>query len=75
MILLSGASELGQTSFQAFQECSQEYLVRPFCKYSVRITDASSIPYHVEKAVRLSTSGRPGPVYIELPGDVLKQIV
>jgi 2-hydroxyacyl-CoA lyase 1 len=41
----------------------------------VRITDAEDIAYHVEKAVRLSLCGRPGPVYLDLPGDVLSQMV
>lgn len=51
------------------------YFVKPYCKYSVRITNAEDIPYHVEKAVRLSRSGRPGPVFLDLPGDVLNQKV
>ena len=75
MILLSGASDLNQTSKQAFQECEQEAVARPYCKYTVRITDAASIPFIVEKAIRKSITGRPGPVYLELPGDLLKQTV
>jgi 2-hydroxyacyl-CoA lyase 1 len=75
MILISGSSDLTQTSRQAFQEVDQVYFVKPYTKYSVRITDAEDIPYHIEKAVRLSMCGRPGPVYLDMPGDVLSQTV
>lgn len=75
MILISGSNDLSQTSKQAFQEVDQVYFVKPYCKYSVRITSAEDIPFHVERAVRLSRSGRPGPVFLDLPGDVLNQRV
>ena len=41
----------------------------------MRITDARDIPYHVHKAVRASITGRPGPVFLDLPGDVLTAMV
>lgn len=41
----------------------------------MRITDARDIPYHVQKAVRASITGRPGPVFLDLPGDVLTATV
>lgn len=49
----------------------QVYFVKPYTKYSVRITSAKDIPYHVNKAVRLATTGRPGPVFLDVPGNVL----
>ena len=73
MILISGSSDLGPANRQAFQELDQLYFVKPYTKYSVRITSVEDIPYHVEKAVRLSRSGRPGPVYLDMPGDILSQ--
>jgi thiamine pyrophosphate-dependent acetolactate synthase large subunit-like protein len=72
MILISGARDLNQISRHAFQECEQEAVAKPYCKYTLMITDAASIPFIVEKAIRKSITGRPGPVYLELPGDVLK---
>lgn len=74
MILISGSNDLNQTSKQAFQEVDQVYMVKPFTKYSVRITRVDDIPYHVNKAVKMALSGRPGPVYLDLPGDVLTDI-
>jgi thiamine pyrophosphate-dependent acetolactate synthase large subunit-like protein len=41
----------------------------------VRITDPRDIPYHVQKAVKASIYGRPGPVFLDLPGDVLTATV
>lgn len=71
MILISGSNDLSQTSKQAFQEIDQVYFVKPYVKYAARITDPRDIPYHVQKAVKAATSGRPGPVFLDLPGDVL----
>lgn len=52
------------------QELDIEALVKPITKYSVMVTDASSIRYHLEKAIYLATSGRPGPVWIDIPLNV-----
>ncbi len=75
MILISGSNDLNQTSKQAFQEIDQVYFVKPYVKYGVRITDPRDIPYHVQKAVKSSITGRPGPVYLDLPGDILTATV
>lgn len=47
MILISGSNDLNQTSRQAFQEVDQVYFVKPYVKYSVRITSIEDIAYHV----------------------------
>ena len=41
--------------------------VKPMAKYSVMIEDAKTIKYHLQKAVHIAKSGRPGPVWIDLP--------
>lgn len=53
-----------------FQEIDIVSLVKPITKYAVTVTDASSIRYHLEKALHLSRSGRPGPVWVDIPLDV-----
>jgi acetolactate synthase-1/2/3 large subunit len=45
-------------------------VVSPLTKYAVTVTDPATIRYHLEKAVRLATTGRPGPVWIDVPLDV-----
>jgi acetolactate synthase-1/2/3 large subunit len=52
------------------QELDIVSVVKPLTKYAVTVTDPGSIRYHLEKAVHLARSGRPGPVWIDLPLDV-----
>lgn len=52
------------------QEGNNLELARPVTKYAVRVTDAGRIRFELEKACHLATSGRPGPVYVELPLDI-----
>lgn len=52
------------------QELDIEELVRPITKYAVMVTDPQTIRYHLEKALHLATSGRPGPVWLDIPLDV-----
>ena len=52
------------------QELDIEELVRPVTKYSVMVTEPESIRYHLEKALYLATSGRPGPVWLDIPLNV-----
>ncbi|HKN16423.1 MAG TPA: thiamine pyrophosphate-binding protein [Candidatus Sulfotelmatobacter sp.] len=62
------------TSLGVRQRGSQEVdivsLVKPITKYAVTIEDPQSIRYHLEKAVHLARTGRPGPVWIDIPIDV-----
>ncbi|HKN71096.1 MAG TPA: thiamine pyrophosphate-binding protein [Terriglobales bacterium] len=52
------------------QELDIISIVKPLTKYAVTVTDPLSIRYHLEKAVHLATTGRPGPVWIDIPLDV-----
>jgi acetolactate synthase-1/2/3 large subunit len=45
-------------------------LVRPLTKYAVRVDDPTEIRYHLEKAIALAGSGRPGPVWLDIPIDI-----
>src|SRR5665647_205348 len=49
------------------QELDIEELIRPITKYCVMVTDPNSIRYHLEKAIYLATSGRPGPCWLDIP--------
>ena len=64
---LSGASGLRQKGVQEIDIVS---IVSPITKYAVTILEPESIRYHLEKAIHLATSGRPGPVWIDFPLDV-----
>ena len=52
------------------QELDIEELVRPVTKYCVMVTDPQTIRYHLEKAMYLATSGRPGPCWLDIPLNV-----
>jgi acetolactate synthase I/II/III large subunit len=52
------------------QEVGIVSIVKPITKYAVTVLDASEIRYHFEKAVHLATTGRRGPVWLDIPLDV-----
>jgi len=52
------------------QELDIISIVKSITKYAVTVTDPTSIRYHLEKAVALATSGRKGPVWLDIPLDV-----
>ena len=52
------------------QELDIEPIVKPITKYCTMVTDPKTIRYHVEKAFYLARSGRPGPVWLDIPLDV-----
>jgi acetolactate synthase-1/2/3 large subunit len=53
-----------------FQEIGIVEIVKSITKYAVMVTDPQTIRYHLEKAVYLARSGRPGPAWIDIPLDV-----
>ena len=52
------------------QEINTIDMVKPITKYAVTVMDASEILYHLEKAWYLAKTGRPGPVWLDIPLDV-----
>jgi acetolactate synthase-1/2/3 large subunit len=52
------------------QEINIVDLVRPITKYAVMVTDPMEIRFHLEKALYEARTGRPGPVWIDIPADV-----
>ncbi len=55
------------------QEADIVAMVRGITKYAVLIDDPSTVRYHLERAVALARSGRPGPVWLDVPVDVQGQ--
>lgn len=53
-----------------FQEIDVVEMARPVTKYAITVMDPETIRFHLEKAVHLARSGRPGPVWIDIPLDV-----
>jgi len=72
VLLITGASAGYGASRGVFQEYDQVALAEPLCKYSMCIHRASDISFFVRQAFAKAVSGRPGPVHLTIPLDVLE---
>ncbi|MCH9672864.1 MAG: thiamine pyrophosphate-binding protein [Gammaproteobacteria bacterium] len=75
VIALGGSSPHMASGRGVFQEIDQLTMFEPCTKHCDRIYDARRIPEYVNRAFELAMAGKPGPVYLDLPGDVLYQSV
>jgi acetolactate synthase-1/2/3 large subunit len=71
MIILCGQTNTDNLGLDAFQEADVSGISYPVVKHSYLVRDARQMPRIVEEAFFLAESGRPGPVLIDLPKDVL----
>jgi acetolactate synthase-1/2/3 large subunit len=71
LVAIGGSSPRVYLGMEAFQEIDQVAVMKPITKRAERIYDARRIPDMVATAFREAAAGRPGPVYLDLPGDVL----
>jgi acetolactate synthase-1/2/3 large subunit len=72
MVLLSGHAPLAELGRGAFQEMRQADLAAPVTKDSWTARSAAALGADIERALRSARSGRPGPVHVSLPFDVLE---
>ena len=70
MIVLTGQTPTFNLGKDAFQEADVTGITYPVVKHSYLVTDPNDIPRVVSEAFYLATTGRPGPVLIDLPKDV-----
>lgn len=70
MVVISGQVESRMIGTDAFQETDMMGISRPIVKHSYMVSDPAEIPMLVKKAFHLATSGRPGPVVIDIPKDM-----
>lgn len=71
LVVLGGAAELRFIGKGALQEMEQTSLLRPITKASFTAADPRRLGEYIRTAFRIATSGVPGPVFVELPFDVL----
>jgi acetolactate synthase-1/2/3 large subunit len=69
MVVISGQVSTDLIGTDAFQETDMVGVSRPVVKHSFMIKNAAEIPMVVKKAFYIATSGRPGPVVIDVPKD------
>ena len=73
---LSGAVKSTKNVRQVgFQETDIVSMAKPITKFAYRIKSEKEIPYILEKAYHISTSGRPGPVLIDVPMNFQRKII
>lgn len=75
VVALGGCSPVGEFQTGYFQEIDQVAIMRPVTKWAERCYEASRIPEYIALAFSQAMSGKPGPVYLDLPGDVLYAVV
>ncbi|MFC7655367.1 thiamine pyrophosphate-binding protein [Pseudonocardia benzenivorans] len=75
MLALIGQVPGSITERRAFEEMNVVAAFRPLCKWVVEIHQVDRIPELLQRAVRTAVSGRPGPVVVSLPLDVLQAVV
>jgi acetolactate synthase-1/2/3 large subunit len=75
MIVISGNVPNNLIGNDAFQECDIVGVSRPIVKHSFLVRKAEDIPETIKKAFYIANTGRPGPVVIDLPKDVLNPLI
>ena len=58
-----------------YEEMDQLAIAKPLCKAAYRILHARDIGIGVARAIRAAVSGRPGGVYLDIPGNLLGQVM
>ncbi len=72
LLVMTGQVPTGSIGNQAFQEADSFSLMMPITKHNFRVMSPKDIPEAFRRGVAIATSGRMGPVHIDLPTDVLK---
>ena len=70
MVIISGQVPTHAIGLDAFQECDAVGITRPCVKHNFLVKDVKDLALTVKKAFYLATTGRPGPVLIDIPKDV-----
>ncbi len=77
MILISGSSEREIVDLQPgdYEEMDQLAVAKPLCKAAYRVLKVEDIGIGIARAIRAAVSGRPGGVYLDLPGKLFTQVI
>ena len=73
IVVITGQVPLTAIGTDAFQECDTVGITMPVTKHNWLITDAQDIPRIVREAFHVATTGRPGPVLVDIPKDIANQ--
>ncbi len=70
MVVITGQVSTGMVGTDAFQEVDITGITLPITKHNFLVKDPNQLPVIIKKAFHLASTGRPGPVLIDLPKDV-----
>jgi len=71
VVAFGGSSPVKEYGSGTFQEIDQVAIMKPVTKWAERVYETHRIPEMIDLAFRRSIAGKPGPVYLDLPSDVL----
>src|SRR4029434_9282426 len=71
VVAVGGSSPIGLNGRQVFQEIDQLAIMKPCTKWASRVYSLTRIPEQVNNAFQKAMGGKPGPVYLDFPGDIL----
>ena len=71
MVVITGQVSTGAIGTDAFQECDTIGITRSVTKHNELVTSAQDIPRAVREAFHIATTGRPGPVLLDIPKDIV----
>jgi acetolactate synthase I/II/III large subunit len=71
LVVITGQVPLSAVGTDAFQECDTTGITRSVTKHNELVTSAADIPRAVREAFHIATTGRPGPVLLDIPKDVV----
>ena len=72
VVLLSGHAPTNELGKGAFQEMAQAEMAAPACKAAWTVRSAATLGEDLARAMRMAKAGRPGPVHLSLPSDLLE---
>ena len=73
IVVITGQVPYGVIGTDAFQECDTVGITMPVTKHNWLISDANDIPRIIREAFHVATTGRPGPVLVDVPKDIANQ--
>ncbi len=75
LVILAGQQNTNNLGLDTFQEADMSGITFPLCKHSYLVKNAAEIPRIIKEALHIATTGRPGPVLVDLPGDITSMVV
>jgi acetolactate synthase-1/2/3 large subunit len=71
MVCITGQVATSAIGTDAFQECDTTGITRSITKHNILVTRAEDIPMAIKEAFHIATTGRPGPVLVDIPKDIV----